>query len=485
TLGGQAVNGRNDVVDSVKQVAGGVATIFAGDTRIATNVQRPDGSRAVGTKLAPGPVRDAVVGRGETFQGRADILGVPHLTIYRPVRDAAGRQAGILFVGVPLAEAEAAIDRMMREAVLAALVIAFLVGALGWLGLRVAMRPLGRLAASVRSIADGDLDTAAPCAERRDQLGEIGRAIEVLRDGALRARDAERQVAAERAAKDRRQESMDQLTREFGTTVSGVLIKLGASADGMRGAAAGMADAATRTATDMEASAEDAVQSSRSLTDVAAATEELTASVSEITRQVAQVAATTGEAVDRARATSATVQSLSVAAGQIGEVVRLISDIAGQTNLLALNATIEAARVGEAGKGFAVVASEVKSLAAQTAKATEEIAAQVGGIQGSTEEAVHALRSITTTIERMNEVTTAIAAAVEEQGAATREIARSAALVADGTGTVTRRIEDVRQASGETGRSASQMLDASGDLARQAGTLREKADGFLRQIRAA
>jgi methyl-accepting chemotaxis protein len=272
---------------------------------------------------------------------------------------------------------------------------------------------------------------------------------------------------------------------DFEREVGGVVEAVASAAGQMQQAAHELSGAADTSGREAEAVAEASGRAGADVQAVAASAEELAASVAEITRQVAEGAAVARSAAEAARATDGTVQGLAQAASRIGDVVRLISSIAGQTNLLALNATIEAARAGEAGKGFAVVASEVKNLAAQTAKATEEIAAQIGGIQGSTEEAVQALHSITGTVERMNEVTTAIAAAVEEQGAATREIARSAALVAEGTGTVTRRIEDVRQASGETGRSASQMLGASGELAEQASALREKAGGFLRQIRAA
>ena len=207
-------------------------------------------------------------------------------------------------------------------------------------------------------------------------------------------------------------------------------------------------------------------------------------SVAEITRQVSDGAQVARAAAQEARATDATVQGLVQAAAKIGDVVRLISDIAGQTNLLALNATIEAARAGEAGKGFAVVASEVKNLASQTAGATEEIAAQINAIRSTTEDAVTALRNIGTTIERMNEVTTAIAGAVEEQGAATREIARSAAQMAEGTGAVVRRIGDVQRASGATGTAAQGMRQTSVELTQQANNLRGKADQFLASIRA-
>ncbi|WP_424812047.1 methyl-accepting chemotaxis protein [Roseococcus sp. YIM B11640] len=275
-----------------------------------------------------------------------------------------------------------------------------------------------------------------------------------------------------------------QLADNFEREIGGVVDAVAASAGQMQQSAHMLSGSAATSDREAEAVAEASGRAEMDVQAVAASAEELAASVAEITRQVAEGARVARAAADEARATDGTVQGLAQAATRIGDVVRLISDIAGQTNLLALNATIEAARAGEAGKGFAVVASEVKNLAAQTAKATEEIAAQIGGIQGTTEQAVTALQSISGTIERMNEVTAAIAAAVEEQGAATREIARSAALVAEGTGAVTRRIHDVRGASGDTGRSASEVLEASNDLANQASVLRDRAGSFLQQVRA-
>jgi methyl-accepting chemotaxis protein len=278
--------------------------------------------------------------------------------------------------------------------------------------------------------------------------------------------------------------SQARLADNFEQEIGGVVDAVATAAGQMQQSANVLTGSAASSGREADAVAEASGRAGADVQAVAASAEELAASVAEITRQVAEGAQVARAAADEARATDGTVQGLAQAASRIGDVVRLISDIAGQTNLLALNATIEAARAGEAGKGFAVVASEVKNLAAQTAKATEEIAAQIGGIQGTTEQAVTALRSISLTIERMNEVTTAIAAAVEEQGAATREIARSAALVAEGTGAVTRRINDVRSASGETGRSAGEVLVASNDLANQAGVLRDKAGEFLKQVRA-
>ncbi|MHA1598339.1 MAG: methyl-accepting chemotaxis protein, partial [Alphaproteobacteria bacterium] len=179
------------------------------------------------------------------------------------------------------------------------------------------------------------------------------------------------------------------------------------------------------------------------------------------------------------------VQGLATAAQKIGEVVELISDIAEQTNLLALNATIEAARAGDAGKGFAVVASEVKNLANQTAKATEEISAQIGGIQGATRDAVEAIGGITSIIDEINEITSAIAAAVEEQGAATQEIARNVEQASAGTSEVTVNITGVNQAADDTGKAATEVLSAVGTLTTQSDKLSKEVSGFLKDIKAA
>ncbi|MFC2999121.1 methyl-accepting chemotaxis protein [Falsiroseomonas tokyonensis] len=274
------------------------------------------------------------------------------------------------------------------------------------------------------------------------------------------------------------------LADTFENEVGAVVTAVAQSAERLQQSAIALSGTA---ATSGEEAAAVAAAGSRAQGDVqavAAAAEQMASSVSEISRQVGEAAQVAGRAVEEARATDATVQGLSEAATRIGDVVRLIGDIAGQTNLLALNATIEAARAGEAGKGFAVVASEVKSLAGQTAKATEEIAAQISQMQTATTQAVTAIRGIGSTVERTSEIATAIAAAVEQQGAATQEIARSAGQVAEATQTVARRIEGVRGAAQATGTAATAMRDDSGTLADQATQLREKTDSFLRAVRA-
>jgi methyl-accepting chemotaxis protein len=271
----------------------------------------------------------------------------------------------------------------------------------------------------------------------------------------------------------------------FEREVSAVIEGLAAEAARVEQAARRLSAAAEESGREASTVADAAEGASKEVQAVAAAAEEMAASVAEISRRVAEAAAVATRAVEEARSTDGTVQGLAEEAAKIGDVVRLIGDIAGQTNLLALNATIEAARAGDAGKGFAVVASEVKSLAGQTAKATEEIAARISGMQGRTQQAVDAIRAIGATIQRTSEIATAIAAAVEEQGAVTRDIARSAGQVAEGTDTVSRRIGGIRKGAVETGEAAGGLLTASEGLSRGAETLKAQASSFLASVRRA
>jgi methyl-accepting chemotaxis protein len=367
----------------------------------------------------------------------------------------------------------------LAELVVAAALLAGLAALLA----RGLVRPLRAATEATRRIASGELDLPVPGTDRQDECGVLARALEALRDESRRARELDAAAQAERAARDRRQVALDRHTQDFGSSVSGVMASLGQSAEQMRRAAGEMAGTIERTRDSAAATAAGAEDNARDLASVAAATEEMTASVSEIARQVAAAAAMAQEADGRARATDSTVGGLSSAAAQIGDVVRLIGDIAGQTNLLALNATIEAARAGEAGKGFAVVASEVKQLAAQTARATGEIGQQIGAIQAATQDAVGAVREVGASIARLSEVAAAIAAAVEQQGASTREIAGNVQRVSGQNERAAGMMGEVQQAvQGADGTSRSLMV-ASEEVTRVAATLREEVDQFLAAMR--
>ncbi|MFH5924626.1 HAMP domain-containing methyl-accepting chemotaxis protein [Roseomonas xinghualingensis] len=341
------------------------------------------------------------------------------------------------------------------------------------------------LSASMLRLAKRDYDFALPELTRRDEIGEMARAVETCRDGLREADALAAAQAEEAAAKAARGERVDGLLRGFEAEAAEVLRGVASAAVELNETAGEMASTAhdgVERATSVAAASE---QASANVQTVAASAEELAASIAEVARQVASSADVARRAADDARQTDGAVQGLSDAARSIGDVVRLINDIAGQTNLLALNATIEAARAGEAGRGFAVVASEVKTLAAQTAKATEQIGSQIAAMQGETERAVSAIGGIVRTIEEMNSITTQVAAAAEEQSAATREIGRAVAEAASGTQDVSRHTAGVTEGAERTGAAAAQLRSASGELAHRAEQLRGRVDRFLAEIRAA
>ncbi len=364
---------------------------------------------------------------------------------------------------------------------------ALVVGAiLAWLIGRGISRPVAGMCAAMRALASGDRSVEIPGVGRKDEIGQMAGTVVVFRDSmveAERLRDENERHKAE--AETQRRAGMMRLADTFESGIKGVVNSVASQSTQMQSAAQAMAhtaESATEQATAVAAAVE---QASANVQTVATAAEELSASVVEIGRQVEQSSKIANQAVDEADRTNTTVEGLSRAAQRIGEVVLLIETIAGQTNLLALNATIEAARAGDAGKGFAVVASEVKSLASQTAKATEEIRTQIGEIQGATGQTVEAIHNIGTTIRQMSEIATTIASAVEEQGAATREIATNVQQAAQGTGNIASNIEGVSRAASDTGAAATQVLSAAGELSRQSDTLRHDVDEFLATVRAA
>ena len=355
-----------------------------------------------------------------------------------------------------------------------------------FIGLKAMSQPIARLKLAMEGLARNDLKTEVPEKDRRDEIGDMAKTVEVFKTNAL---EVERLKAAqadiERQSAEQRRRDMVNLADGFERAVGEIIETVGSASTELEASSSTLAATAQRaqelTSVVVIASGE----ATGNVQSVASATEELSSSVNEISRQVQESARMASEAVNQARTTTERVSELSVAATRIGDVVELINTIAGQTNLLALNATIEAARAGEAGRGFAVVASEVKTLAEQTAKATGEISLQISGIQTATQESVSAIRDISATIERLSEVSSTIAAAVEEQGAATQEIARNVQQAAHGTQQVSTNITDVQRGAAETGSASSQVLSTARMLATDSNRLKDEVGKFLRTVRAA
>ncbi len=384
------------------------------------------------------------------------------------------------------AQKEAAIDSAALWRILAinaAILLATIV--IGLIIVRSITGPIARLMETMVALAKGEFDVDVPGVKDGDELGDMARAVEIFKKNGIERLRLEGESEKEQRVRAERQHRVDGLIASFRDTVKTALVEVSTNADQMNSTANRLTDIAN----DTSGQANEAVNASQSASEnvqtVAAATEELSASIEEISHQVSKTNTIVNNANNAANATNDKVTALANAAQKIGQVIALIQDIAERTNLLALNTSIEAARAGEAGKGFAVVASEVKSLANQTATATEEISAQIADIQNSTGDAVSGIAEITRIMAEVNSYTSSIASAVEEQGAATQEISRSVSHAATGTEQVVGSMQVMTTSVEETNSSASQVLEASKGVSAQAVTLRDTIDTFLSEVTAA
>lgn len=391
-----------------------------------------------------------------------------------------------LVAGAYVDDLDAELNQVLERQLAWGAALLLMLGGLAYLINRDIAGSLGALSTSMSGLAAGDLTLAIPGLDRRDEAGAMAQAVDVFRQTMLdagRLRHEQEQLKA-KSAEERRQ-LMHGLANRFGTGVGGVVQSMGQAVGELQTIARKMAETSHRTTEQAVTVASASEQATQNVQTVASAAEELAASIREINQLVTRAGGMIEDGVQQTLRSNEQVKSLTGTAQKIGDVVGLISNIAGQTNLLALNATIEAARAGDAGKGFAVVAAEVKLLATQTARATEEIAAQIKAIQDATLGAAQSIQGVTNTIARVAETATAISAAVEQQGAATQEISRNVLQAAQGTQEVSASIAAVSQAARQNNEAASEVTNSADLLSANGGTLKSQVEAFLLEVRAA
>jgi methyl-accepting chemotaxis protein len=393
----------------------------------------------------------------------------------------------LIGTGVYIDDLDEQVWNAARRMLMLAAVMLALVGAVSLFVARRTSRAMRGMTGAMGELASGNFAVVLPGLGRRDEIGDMAGAVEAfkLKAAEKAQREAQQKEDEDRAAAAARKVEMHRLAAQFENAVGGIIGTVSSAATQLEASAATLTHTAETTQQLSGSVAAASEQASANVQSVASATEEMGASVNEISRQVHESSGIAAAAVKQAETTNQQVRTLSEAAGRIGDVVKLIRAIAEQTNLLALNATIEAARAGEAGRGFAVVASEVKTLASQTAKATEEIGSQIGAMQAATRESVGAIEQIGATINRISTIATAIAASVEQQDIATREIARNVEEAAKGSAQVAANITDVNRGAGETGTASAQVLDSAQALSRESTHLKVEVERFLETVRAA
>ena len=478
------------IVDRTVAYVGGNATIFAYDgardafVRRITNVKKENGERAVGTVLAADHPAQAKLRRGEAYAGPADLFGRRFFTVYHPTLDAAGKVNGILYVGIGIERYHDLYwEAMTAMGGMAALVALLSSLAAGLVAARL-FRPLKAIAARTEQLAQGDLDSPIQHIERADEIGAVARALNGLVATSRWARDLEAEQRDAARDESQRRAHLDGEIARFREEAGRSMADVRDRARSLGDRAAFMSDLSRQAESGVGSASSGFHDTSLHVQAVASAAEELTASIAEISVRIEAARCEVEGAAGEAQATDTGIRELAGSVQRIGDVVGLIRAIAEQTNLLALNATIEAARAGEAGRGFAVVASEVKELAGQTAKATEEIAGQIGQVQQATGVAVAAIRRMSERMGVISGTTGELAASVAAQGAATGEISRNASDNAAAAVSIGAALAAITDAARRAAGTAGEVEGAAGTVADSAKALEARIDAFLKAVAA-
>ena len=478
------------VVDDTVAYVGGNATIFAYDAdkgqfiRRVTTVRKENGERAIGTPLAADSPAQAAIRDGKSYAGPVTLFGKRYYTVYQPTFDAANKVNGILYVGVPVDDLYASYASTMLLVSISTVLVAILACLIaGYVAMRL-FRPLQDITGRVGELAKGDLDSPIDFTQRGDEIGVLAKALEVLRERSRKARQMERDRAAQSAVAVERRAELDQAIADFRTHISGSLHELTSNTNGMRRRAEEVTEVSVTTQNAIQTASASAGMASSNVSMVAGAAGQLSSSITEIGGQLERAKSMSETTLEDAEVTDRQISALAETTEKIGNVVGLINQIAAQTNLLALNATIEAARAGEAGKGFAVVAQEVKTLASQTGKATEEISAQIATVQTSTQNAVEAIRRITGRVREITQTTASIAAATVQQAAATQEISRNVSEASRSTDDIAAHFTTVTGAAERTSAAAGFVTDAAQSVNGVAARLESQVETFLKRVSA-
>ncbi len=477
-----------DMLESIGMLVNEVEiTIYQGSEIYLTTVRVPAGlsdnfyPRLVGEYGQT--VLDPAIGGGKPIYTQAIAFSERQFIGIEPIRDASGIPIGAIMISTPYSAYGEAGDQIINNIIVIGLLVTVLIAFLSSYIIKRLLDPLADLRQVMDQLAFGQITENIPHMELQDEIGAMARTLAGFHE-AQRGRELlQQQREQDQQEVRQRSDQIVALADEFDGRARHVLLGVSDASTELQATADTMAQSASRSHEQIISVAESANAAASNVQTVAAAAEELSSSISEITRQVSQATTITKQAVAESEANSVTIESLRTAVTKIGEVAALISAIAEQTNLLALNATMEAARAGEAGKGFAVVASEVKSLAGQTAQATEEITTQISAIQEATQNAVKANEKIAQIITQIDDIATGIAAAVEEQGASTIEIARSAHEASSSTTDVTSHVDGVIQGINETSQSANDLNSAASRLAIDAEGLKAETEAFLHELR--